>query len=515
MTVDTLLRKPYFWLAAGGIVVAGALGANALKGNPSLAAGLRPPIEMRPARVDPSTLDSSALATIDSLTTSLADQASQAVVHITTDLGELDTGRQSSRGRGMMGGEGSGFVYRSDGWIVTNDHVVSGLDQVRVVLADGREVVGKVTRSGDPQLDIAVVKVAETGLPSLALADSNAVKPGQFAMAVGAPFSLENSVTIGHVSAVSRAGAANDPVNGPRGYSGMIQTDASINPGNSGGPLIDSRGEVIGVNTSIYTTTGGSNGIGFAIPANVVRAVADELIEKGKFDRGFLGVAPADLKPFEKKKLGAESGAIVREAEQNGIAYKAGLRVNDVITQIDEIPVRNEVDLRVALYRHSPGETINVQFKRGSEQKSVLVKLGAPEPVVAQNTPRNAPESPFGNQFPDFFGGQDENPPTAPTERPRLGVVIQQLDANSRSQFGLPAEVKGVVVMTVTDGSFAQKIGIQPGDVLVQIGSKTVSTVDDVATAMGGVRMGQTLRVRFARFSDGARQDFTTEVPFR
>ena len=203
------------------------------------------------------------------------------------------------------------MIYTQDGWIITNDHVVAGADSVKVVMSDGREIDGEIHRIGDQQLDIALVKVKAKNLPTLKFSESDSVRVGQFAIAVGAPFGLANSVTVGHVSAIGRPGLAGDRVSGPRVYRDMIQTDAAINPGNSGGPLINIDGEVIGINTTIYSPTGTSSGIGFAIPANIVRVVADEMIATGKFDRGFIGIEPVNLKPYQLKERKIDGGALV------------------------------------------------------------------------------------------------------------------------------------------------------------------------------------------------------------
>ncbi|MGE0002597.1 MAG: S1C family serine protease, partial [Fimbriimonadaceae bacterium] len=286
------LTRPLTWMGIGAVIVGGAVWAQSNRALPprdATSLSLTPALTstMGGPRVSPNAMEE--------VFVNLADRASKAVVHITSDTRGLSNDQSGQTM--MMGGEGSGFVYRADGWIVTNEHVVEGKKEVRVILADGRELLGKVTPVSDPQLDLAVVKVDASGLETLEFSPEKLVRPGQYAIAVGAPFGLENSVTIGHVSAISRQGTINDPRTGAaRGYTGMIQTDASINPGNSGGPLIDIEGRVIGINTSIYSTTGGNNGIGFAIPSRVVKEVVDELITKGKFDRGLLGVVPRDLK---------------------------------------------------------------------------------------------------------------------------------------------------------------------------------------------------------------------------
>lgn len=510
------LTKPLTWIGVGAVIVGGAVWAQTRQG-----AGLsleRPPIELTPARTA-TMLGSGASGTAEAMEAafvSLAENAGKAVVHITSDT----TGLNGATGqRPTMGGEGSGFVYRSDGWIVTNEHVVQGKSQVRVVLADGREMLGKVTPAKDSQLDLAVIKVDAAGLPTLPLSREKQVQPGQYAIAIGAPFGLENSVTIGHVSAISRRSQINDPFTGTmRGYSGMIQTDASINPGNSGGPLLNLRGEVIGVNTSIYSTTGGNNGIGFAIPARVVREVADELIEKGSFDRGLLGLVPRDLKPFEREAKGVRSGALVAEVPPESAAFKAGLREGDVVVKVSDFDITDELDLRISAYRHSPGETVKVEYVRDKSRRTAQVTLGKATDLDAQQ-----PQPDFRRRVPSIdeffrapFGQEDGGVPQAPRAgKPRLGVSLQSLDPTLRTQFKLPAESVGVVVVAVEPGSFADRLNIKAGDVVTEIDGKKVTTVQDVTEAMKDKAWGDQVSLGFERYSEGSKSTFRTIVPFR
>lgn len=510
------LTRPLTWMGIGAVIVGGAVWAQT--NNRSLPPRERTTLSLTPALT--STAGTSTLSpnAMEDVFVTLAERASQAVVHITSDTRGL---ANAQRNPSMMGGEGSGFVYRSDGWIVTNEHVVAGKKEVRVILADGREVLGKVTTANDPQLDLAVVKVEEKGLPTLAFATTKTVKPGQYAIAVGAPFGLENSVTVGHVSAISRQGTVNDPSTGiARGYTGMIQTDASINPGNSGGPLLNLNGEVIGINTSIYSTSGGNNGIGFAIPSRVVKEVADELISKGKFDRGLLGVVPRDLKPFERKERGVTSGALLTEVPEDSGAFAAGIRSGDIIVKVNNAEVTDELDLRVAAYRHSPGETVNITYLRGKETRNASVKLGKPTDLAQQQSPRQVPDLniPDGERFFRMPFGQEDGgqtpAPAVPGEKPKLGVSVQNIDATLRSQFKLGADVQGVVVLSVEPGSFAARLGIKPGDVLKSIDSKPLNSVTDVSAAMADVQWGDQISLAFERYSNGKKSTFTTIVPF-
>ncbi|MCW5940508.1 MAG: trypsin-like peptidase domain-containing protein [Fimbriimonadaceae bacterium] len=515
-----ILERPGAIIGAGALIVAGVVIAQTIKPGSPLVALPKPPVAVRTVAIEPPA-NLSMLKELDATFANLAEAASKAVVHITTNLGRLDGTANDQNEAFAGGGEGSGFIIREDGWIVTNDHVVGGKDKVRVVLADGREFLGRVTSTNDPQIDLAIIKIETKGLPTLAIADSNQVRVGQMAMAIGAPFSLEGTVTIGHISAIGRSGMAGGGFRqSPRVYSGMIQTDAAINPGNSGGPLINMDGQVVGVNTSIQTTSGGNNGIGFAIPGNVVRAVSDKLIKDGKFSRGLLGITPRDLKPFERSEQGVASGALVEEVPETSAAYKAGIRKGDVITKIGGEPITNEMDLRVSMYRHAPNDTVRVEYMRKKAPGGVDVKLTSPETLA-----QNAPPQPM---VPDLRGGQDwfsqpdgspfsQPSPNAPSPRtnepPRLGVGIQLIDATMRQQFNIPSDVEGVVVTSVTANSFASRIGVQPGDVVSEVNGTQVRAVADVSVAMSKMRRGDTISLKLVRFSDGARKDLSFTMP--
>jgi serine protease Do len=432
--------------------------------------------------------------------TDLASFASEAVVHIAVRPDR----RQMIEGQ--IGGDGSGLIISQDGWIVTNDHVVRNSDEVNVVLADGRELTGKVTLVGDEQLDIALVKVDAKNLKYLQFADSDTVKPGQMVLAVGSPFGLENTVTFGHVSAIGRIGQASDGIQAPRVYSGMIQTDASINPGNSGGPLINVDGHVIGVNTSIYSTSGSSSGIGFAIPANVVRAVANEVIETGKFDRGMLGIEPRDLKPYEGKELGIVGGAFVHRVSAGGPAEKAGMKPGDVVTKIDNRTIRNEVDLRVALYEKSPKDKVEVTYVRDSDTKTTQLSLVAPQ-VAAQAEPPPQGRSPFG--------GTPDLRDMIPQERPTLGVYLYDVDDTTRDQYSLPEGLVGAVIYRVRAGSLAERAGLTAGDVIVGLGESKVSKAEDVIGVLSKVKAGDEVVVKYVRVQDDKAIERSVRVRFR
>ena len=436
-------------------------------------------------------------------------------------------------------GEGSGFLVSGDGWIVTNDHVVSGAKTGTVTMNDGRTYEGKVTPSNDDTSDVAVVKIEAKGLPFLAFSDSANVEPGEFAIAVGAPFGLENSVTIGHVSALGR----NTNISGQgqmRGYSDLIQTDAAINMGNSGGPLVNVDGKVIGMNTAIYSPTGGSNGIGFAIPSNQVRLISNLLMTKGKLTRSMIGVAPETVKEYQRTGLIKNGGARVVRVSEDGAAKTAGLKEGDVIIRIGERPIRNEMDLRNAMLAYAPNTDVDVQYVRGAALKTAKLTL---KPYVAQ-TLDTAPSAPsrrrgFGGvpgnpfeQFPNLRGfkmpergSDEENPFEQKTPSPsesrkvgdpaRLGVNIADVDESVRAQFNLPKDAAGVAVVEVESGSMAATLGLKPGDLVTSIGDKAVSTGRELQDALSNVKWGDRVKIKSVRYQKGSRIESSKDVVFK
>lgn len=452
------------------------------------------------------------LKSLDASFQQLAEQAAPAVVHIRT------TGKQSSDlfgGRQEIAGEGSGFIFRPDGYIVTNDHVVGGFDKVTVVLHDGREFAGKVLRAEES--DIAVVKIDAKDLPTLRFSDSNTTKVGQLTMAIGAPFGLENTVTYGHVSATGRLNRIPDQMSGSvRNYFDLVQTDASINMGNSGGPLINVEGEVIGINTSIYSTTGQSNGIGFAISSNTARTLAETLIAKGKVVRAYMGVLPENLKEFEQKDLKLNAGAILRQVTSDGPAAAAGLKSGDVVVKVGDHAISKESDLRLLMFQLEPGSSVTVDYIRDGKRNSTTVRIAeAPK----QNPIQQTPDAP-GLQMPEVPGFKDGTPqfpdsPKAPNNgRPRLGVQVQDITDAVRSQYSIPSGQKGAVVVSVEPGSVADWLGMKTGDVIESIGSTKIASAQNVVDALSGVKKGESRQISFGRFSQGSSSHMSLPAQF-
>ncbi len=366
-------------------------------------------------------------------------------------------------------GVGSGVIVRSDGYILTNDHVVQGAERVEVVLSDGRRLEGKVMR--DFNSDIAVIKVNATGLPTARLGDSDTVRVGQWAIALGSPFNKQNTMTVGIISALGRQEVIGRMSGTRRFYPNLIQTDASINPGNSGGPLLNIRGEVIGINTAIESPTGSFAGIGFAVPINTARFVMEQLITRGKVVRGYFGVTPTDLTPEDAQRLKARQGALITSVEEGSPADKGGIQVEDVIVEYNGRPVKGELDFRDMVARTEPGTTVPVKVIRNGREVTLRVKVGeAPDQEQRQQGTQQERE-----------GGR------------KLGITIERLTPELAERLRLPRNSQGVVITEVVPGSAADDAGLLVGDVILQVDGQRVSSVDDVHRIVQGRKSGDTV----------------------
>lgn len=446
------------------------------------------------------------LAMLDEASASLVEQVMPSVVHIEN---------------GRLRGEGSGVIYRADGYVITNEHVVAGNDEVKVTFSTGETVTGKVLR--DPVSDIALVKVNKTNLVPARFADSDKVKPGQLAIAVGSPFGFDHSVTFGHISARGRSGVAYDFYRGEaKGYFELLQTDAAINPGNSGGPLLNYRGEVIGINTMISSPSGASVGVGFAIPANTAKVVASQLIEHGKVIRGFMGLVPRSMRPFELQQSGVSFGAMVELVEENSPADKAGLRKGDVIIEIAGKPVRTEIDVRNAMLTHRPGETVTIKYVRNKVTKTTQVKLGEyPTRIVAEKPEFRPRVDLFPPDIPDILGEPfGKEPPgkstPAPNERlgepPKLGVQIRELTSSEKN---ISPTKKGVMVEAVVPGSVADRAGVKPGMIITHLGEKEIENVADLRKELAKYKTGDRTVLGYGKVSEGGAEVMQVRVTIR
>ena len=351
-------------------------------------------------------------------------------------------------------GIGSGVIVTKDGYILTNNHVVDGADEVKVALQDGREFTARVI-GRDPKSDVAVVKIDARDLPVVTMANSDQVEVGDVVLAIGNPFGIGQTVTTGIVSATGRAGALG------LDYEDFIQTDAAINPGNSGGALVDSEGRLIGINTAILSHSGGNQGIGFAIPANLARDVMDSLIKDGRVTRGYMGVMIQDVNPALAKefKLKDAKGALVGEVTSDSPAEKAGVKAGDVITEFNGKTVTDSRHLKLEVARTAPGESVPLKVLRDGQSKTLEITV-----KELPGTERLA---------------KNDNGNKADDQGTLNGVTVADLDRAARQQYDIPENIKGVVVTEVDPNSAAADAGLQPGDVIQELNRKPVKTAQE------------------------------------
>ena len=370
-------------------------------------------------------------------------------------------------------GLGSGVIIDPSGYILTNNHVVEKATTVKVTLLDKREFTAKVI-GADPQTDVAVVKINTNDLPALPLGNSDSARVGDLCFAIGNPFGYDHTVTMGIVSAKGRSLETGTHIQN------FIQTDAAINPGNSGGALINARGELIGMNTAIITGGGGgfgeagNIGIGFAVPVNLAKSVMDQIIKTGKVSRGYIGVTLQSLTPELAPQFGVQDthGAIVNNITPGGPGDKAGLKQGDVIVAIDGQKIADNSELTLAVTQHSPGQTVTLDVVRNGKSLKVPVTLGQrPTGLDWDQTKRSANNgSAQGNE-----GGESNS---------ARGITVEDLTPDLAQQLNLSANVHGVVVDTVDQGSSAADTGITQGDVITSVDRKPVSNVQEFVRLM-------------------------------
>jgi serine protease Do len=352
---------------------------------------------------------------------------------------------------------GSGVIVSPDGYILTNNHVVEGATEIKITIGDKRDFKARVIGT-DPKTDIAVLRVEATSLPTIAFGDSSKVRVGDFALAIGNPFGLNQTVTMGIVSATGRGNL------GIEDYEDFIQTDASINPGNSGGALVNVNGELIGINTAILSGgSGGNQGIGFAIPINMARQVMEQILKSGKVTRGYLGawiqpVTPAIAKAFG---LSQPRGALLGDVEPGGPAGKSGLQRGDIILQMDGQPIIDTREFRLKIAMMKPGTTVKLRVSHNGVERDVSVVLGElPAQAAAVQ-------------------GKEGTPSEA-----LQGLSVDDLTPQIARQLGLPAKTPGVVVTGVESGSAAEEADLRRGDVIEEVNHKPVRSVNEFSNAI-------------------------------
>lgn len=347
-------------------------------------------------------------------------------------------------------GGGSGVIVDKEGYILTNNHVVEGADKVKVKLNDGREFIATV-KGQDRRTDLAVLHIKAKDLPVATLGDSDKLEVGEWAIAIGSPFGLEHTVTVGVISAKGRSGL------GTGTYEDFIQTDASINPGNSGGPLINIDGEVVGINAMIIQP---GTGIGFAIPINMAKQILSDLIKQGKVVRPWLGISVQDITPemMEHFKLKEKEGVLISQVYPGTGAEKAGLTSGDIIKQVDEKPVKNVNELVREILKKKVGQKVKINIIRDEKPLTLEVTTSA-----QPDKPELAEE-----------GVAEE----------KLGARVQELSPQLAARYRISGVKRGVVVVYVEDGGMAEEIGMQEGDVILEINRKKIESVKDFEKAM-------------------------------
>ena len=350
-------------------------------------------------------------------------------------------------------GMGSGFIIDASGIILTNSHVVTGADEIKVRLNDGREFIGKSVKT-DSRTDVAIVRIDATDLKPLQLGDSQAIQVGDWVLAIGSPFGLEASVTAGIISAKGRSGRITQRAD-------FLQTDAAINPGNSGGPLLNLRGEVIGINTAIATQSGGYDGIGFAIPTHIAGWVSQELITSGHVTRGYIGteVATVDHVTAKQFHLKLHEGALVRSVLNGSPADKAGVEPGDLIIKLNDQGIRNPTDLQGAAERLAIGKTYPMEISHNGKHQTVQVTIA--------EMPRSIGAASQDDQ--DMPGGSKSD---------KFGLEVRSLTRDLAKQLGVSGN-SGLVITGIDEGSTAQTAGLKIGDLIEKAAGQPVATVED------------------------------------
>ncbi len=376
-------------------------------------------------------------------------------------------------------GQGSGFLIDASGYIVTNNHVAGGADEITVTLQDGRKFKAELV-GNDAKTDLALIKVDAGNLPYVAFGDSDQARVGDWVVAIGNPFGLGGTATAGIISARGR-----DINSGP--YDDYLQLDAPINFGNSGGPVFNVRGEVVGVNTAIFSPNGGNIGIGFAIPANQAKEIVADLKENGSVERGWLGVQIQDLDAELARSLrvDGDKGALVADVVSGGPAEGAGLQVGDVITRFDGRDVDSARTLSRLVASVSPSESAKVTVWRDGRSRDITVKLGqAQNDIVASAGPRSGANAPASAA---------------------LGLSLRGLTENDRAMLGLPSGVSGAVVASVEPGSPAEEKGLRPGDVITSVNQQAVDNVGDAVAALNSAKSNDETALLVVRRGDSQR----------
>ena len=374
-------------------------------------------------------------------------------------------------------GQGSGFIISSDGYILTNNHVVGDVDKITVELQDGRKFENAKLIGTDPDSEVALIKIDGDNFPVLPMGNSDNIEIGDWVIAIGNPFGLNETVTVGVISAVGRSNVH------IAAYEDFIQTDAAINPGNSGGPLINLDGKVIGINTAIFSESGGYMGIGFAIPINMAQSIEKQLKDNGKVTRGYLGIYGQDITPDMAELLNIKNsqGVIVASVEKDSPAEKAGLQSHDVLLEMNGEKIESYDSFRNAVAVLTPGSNLKLSVLRDGDVRDINVTLGTRPTEVAMS-----------NQVQDQKNSQEY-----------MGIEVQNVTKDLSEQFGYPIG-GGVIITSVTPGSPAANAGIQPGDLIESVNRKNITSVEDFEESLKKIKAHKVLllikRGEFSQF---------------
>ncbi len=372
--------------------------------------------------------------------------------------------------RGPRRGQGSGVIVSTDGYVLTNNHVIANAHEVSVTLPDKREFKGKIV-GADPKSDLAVVKINAGNLPTVGWGDASKLQVGEYVLAVGNPFGLNSTVTLGIVSAVGRGHM------GITQYEDFIQTDAAINPGNSGGALVNTNGELVGINTAIFSQTGGYQGVGFAVSTTMAKPIYESLVKTGKVVRGYLGIGLQDLNHdlATSFSLKDSKGALISDVKEGSPAEQAGLKQGDVIIEYQGTPVEDGVVLQRLVTRTAVGTKVPLKVIRDGRERELMVKVGDP-PDEAKITKVEK----------------------ADTDYALSGLAVQDIDQDIARELGLNGQ-RGAVVTRVEPGSGAEKAGLIPGDLIREINRQPIKSVKDFEKVSSDVKKGGTVLILINR----------------
>ena len=381
------------------------------------------------------------------------------------------------QGKQTLQGLGSGVIVSPDGYIITANHVVSGAEEIMVGLGTELRKYKAKKVGTDPGTDVALLKIEEKNLPAITFADSEKARAGDIVLAIGNPFGLRQTVTMGIISAVGRGGM------GIVDYENFIQTDAAINMGNSGGALVDTEGRLLGINTAIFSRSGGNQGVGFAIPANLARDVMQSLREKGRVVRGYIGASVQTLTPelAEAMKLkGQSTGALVGEVTPKSPSEKAGMKTGDVITAVNGKKISDARELRLMIGSMAPGTKVQIEINREGQNKTLNVDLAEMPAGAAEQGAEAAPEEAAQPEKATVFGG----------------VAVADITDDVRTALNLPKDIQGAVIADIDADSPAAKAGLREGDVIQEVNKRPVKSAKDLVAISKKLKPTEKILIR-------------------